>query len=107
MYEWDAYVCGVDATNRRSNGGGRVKLALLGMAAFCVIAAEREVAITIDDLPRGGDSGCEAGPLLAMTAKLMKPFRDGHIPVTGFVIGSRCPDAVSYTHLTLPTNREV
>ena len=56
------------------------------------LLAEREVAITIDDLPRGGDSGCEAAPLIAMTAKLMTPFREGRIPVTGFVIGSRCPD---------------
>ena len=61
--------------------------------AIPLFAAEagREVAITIDDLPRGGDSGCEAAPLLAMTAKLMEPFRIDWIPVTGFVNGSRCP----------------
>jgi peptidoglycan/xylan/chitin deacetylase (PgdA/CDA1 family) len=58
-----------------------------------VLALGREVAITIDDLPRGGDdSSCNAASLLAMTEKLMKPFRQGHLPVTGFVIGSRCPD---------------
>ena len=62
------------------------------LLACCVFGAEREVAITIDDLPRGGDAGCEAAPLLAMTEKLMKPFREGRIPVTGFVIGSRCPE---------------
>ena len=56
------------------------------------LLAEREVAITIDDLPRGGDSGCEAAPLLAMTAKLLAPFREERIPLTGFVIGSRCPE---------------
>jgi peptidoglycan/xylan/chitin deacetylase (PgdA/CDA1 family) len=56
------------------------------------LLAEREVAITIDDLPRGGDFGCEAAPLLTMTAKLLKPFREDRIPVTGFVIGSRCPE---------------
>jgi peptidoglycan/xylan/chitin deacetylase (PgdA/CDA1 family) len=56
------------------------------------VLAQREVAITIDDLPRGGDSGCQAAPLLAMTEKLLKPFRESKIPVTGFVIGSRCPE---------------
>ena len=55
-------------------------------------AAGREVAITIDDLPRGGDSGCAAAPLLSMTEKLMKPLREGRIPVTGFVNGQRCPE---------------
>ena len=62
------------------------------LCAFSLLAAEREVAITIDDLPRGGDSGCDAAPLLGMTAKLLTPFREDRIPVTGFVIGSRCPD---------------
>lgn len=64
----------------------------IALWAFSVLAADREVAITIDDLPRGGDSGCDAAPLLGMTAKLMTPFREEHIPVTGFVIGSRCQD---------------
>lgn len=64
----------------------------VALCAFSLLAAEREVAITIDDLPRGGDSGCDAAPMLGMTAKLMTPFREEHIPVTGFVIGSRCPD---------------
>ena len=64
----------------------------LGLVACCLFGAEREVAITIDDLPRGGDSGCQAAPLLAMTEKLMTPFREGRIPVTGFVIGERCPE---------------
>lgn len=65
-------------------------------AAWLLVAVTaafgREVAITIDDLPRGGDWGCEAAPLLAMTAKLLQPFRAGRIPVTGFVIGDRCPE---------------
>jgi peptidoglycan-N-acetylglucosamine deacetylase len=53
----------------------------LGTAAF-----GREVAITIDDLPRGGDSterSLEA--VRAMTEKLLRPFRAERIPVTGFV----------------------
>ncbi|HEY3740526.1 MAG TPA: polysaccharide deacetylase family protein [Bryobacteraceae bacterium] len=69
----------------------RIALVLvLGLPLFA--ADQREVAITIDDLPRGGDSGCQAAPLLAMTKKLLTPFRENRIPLTGFVIGSRCPD---------------
>ena len=63
---------------------------LLCCLSLYLAAAEREVAITIDDLPRGGDASCDG--LLEMTAKLMKPFRDGRIPVTGFVNGARCPE---------------
>ena len=46
----------------------------------------RQVAITIDDLPRGGDSQDRSlASALAMTRKLMTPFRDQKVPVTGFV----------------------
>ena len=50
-------------------------------------AAERAVAITIDDLPRGGDAQTVPSPeaVRAMTEKLLRPFRDQRIPVTGFV----------------------
>jgi peptidoglycan-N-acetylglucosamine deacetylase len=48
--------------------------------------AGREVAITIDDLPRGGDGGPRTlAGVRAMTTRLLKPFRDERIPVTGFV----------------------
>ena len=50
------------------------------------ITAGREVAITIDDLPRGGDGGPRSlADVRAMTERLLKPFRDERIPVTGFV----------------------
>jgi peptidoglycan/xylan/chitin deacetylase (PgdA/CDA1 family) len=46
----------------------------------------RRVAITIDDLPRGGDGGSQQlADVLAMTEKLMRPFRTEKIPVIGFV----------------------
>jgi peptidoglycan-N-acetylglucosamine deacetylase len=45
-----------------------------------------QVAITIDDLPRGGDgSGRSLAAIRAMTERLLRPFRDGKIPVIGFV----------------------
>lgn len=53
----------------------------LASAAF----GGREVAITIDDVPRGGDANTDAGATLRMTTKLLEPFRRERIPVTGFV----------------------
>jgi peptidoglycan/xylan/chitin deacetylase (PgdA/CDA1 family) len=48
--------------------------------------AGRQVAITIDDLPRGGDGGPRSlADVRAMTERLLKPFRDRRVPVTGFV----------------------
>ncbi len=47
---------------------------------------DRSVAITIDDLPRGGDGGDRTyAGIHEMTARLLAPFRAKHIPVTGFV----------------------
>jgi peptidoglycan/xylan/chitin deacetylase (PgdA/CDA1 family) len=52
--------------------------------------ASREVAITIDDLPRGGDGGPRTVTAIReMTAQLLKPFRDQQIPVIGFVNAGR------------------
>jgi peptidoglycan/xylan/chitin deacetylase (PgdA/CDA1 family) len=51
-----------------------------------VTPAGRQVAITIDDLPRGGDgSGRTLAAVRAMTERLLKPFREEKIPVIGFV----------------------
>jgi hypothetical protein len=49
----------------------------------------RQVAITIDDLPRGGDSrqGRDLAGIRAMTAKLLGPLRS--IPLIGFVNAGR------------------
>jgi peptidoglycan/xylan/chitin deacetylase (PgdA/CDA1 family) len=60
--------------------------ALLLCLALSTPAFGREVAITIDDLPRGGDSderSLEA--VRAMTVKLLEPFAAERIPLTGFV----------------------
>jgi peptidoglycan/xylan/chitin deacetylase (PgdA/CDA1 family) len=67
----------------------RITFALLATLAFHAgaLRAERQVAITIDDLPRGGDTATERdlATVRAMTAKLLRPFRDERIPVIGFV----------------------
>jgi peptidoglycan-N-acetylglucosamine deacetylase len=64
------------------------------LLAFAATAAAREVAITIDDLPRGGanDSDRSLAAVRAMTERLLKPFRDERIPVTGFVNEGRAAD---------------
>jgi peptidoglycan/xylan/chitin deacetylase (PgdA/CDA1 family) len=50
----------------------------------------RQVAITIDDLPRGGDGGpYDPATVRAMTDKLLRPFREQRIPVIGFVNAGR------------------
>src|SRR5437016_5148460 len=62
-------------------------------AVFLLLALSatgREVAITIDDLPRGGDGGARNfAAVRAMTEKLLRPFREQHIPVIGFVNAGR------------------
>jgi peptidoglycan/xylan/chitin deacetylase (PgdA/CDA1 family) len=63
---------------------------LLGLA-LCS-AADRRVAISIDDLPRGGDGGPrDYESLRTMTAKLLAPFKEQKIPVIGFVNEGKIP----------------
>lgn len=67
-----------------------VALLLLG---FGGAAAGRELALTIDDLPRGDDGGPYSfAAEQAMTAGLLAPIRQGHVPVVGFVHSSRHDD---------------
>lgn len=59
-------------------------------SAAPAVKHERQVAITIDDLPRGGDGGpYDFESMRAMTEKLLRPFREQHIPVIGFVNSGR------------------
>jgi peptidoglycan/xylan/chitin deacetylase (PgdA/CDA1 family) len=49
-------------------------------------APRRSVAITVDDLPKGGDGGDPSfDAVYAMNERLLHPFKDGRIPLTGFV----------------------
>jgi peptidoglycan/xylan/chitin deacetylase (PgdA/CDA1 family) len=46
----------------------------------------RAVAITIDDLPRGGDGSPQTfESVRALNERILRPFKDGRIPVIGFV----------------------
>ena len=64
-------------------------LALALLACACLqtpVSQARSVAITIDDLPRGGDGGSRRlGDIRSMTERLMRPFKAQKIPVIGFV----------------------
>ena len=68
------------------------RLALAALLLGATYATAREVAITIDDLPRGGDGIRDPQATEAMTAKLLEPFRRGRIPLTGFVNECHRPD---------------
>jgi peptidoglycan/xylan/chitin deacetylase (PgdA/CDA1 family) len=66
----------------------RLLLALVALTALQAAAApaSRQVAITIDDLPRGGDGGgLSLAAVRATTERLLRPFREEKIPVIGFV----------------------
>ena len=66
------------------------KLVLLFLFTFAAPAADRSVAITIDDLPRGGDGGPRTfAAIRAMTERLLQPFREQKIPLVGFVNAGR------------------
>ena len=46
---------------------------------------DRQVAITIDDLPAGSANSMSAATINEMTAKLLATLRDEKVPVVGFV----------------------
>jgi peptidoglycan-N-acetylglucosamine deacetylase len=60
---------------------------LLILAAICsrAIAADRQIAITIDDLPAGAANWMSAGEIDQMTSKLLTPLREQKVPAVGFV----------------------
>jgi peptidoglycan/xylan/chitin deacetylase (PgdA/CDA1 family) len=65
-------------------------LAVTSLRTATASAAGREVSITIDDLPRGGDRGPRSlAGVRNMTERLLKPFREQKIPVIGFVSAGR------------------
>jgi peptidoglycan-N-acetylglucosamine deacetylase len=62
------------------------KCLLLLFSAILLSAADRKVAITFDDLPRGGDGGSVTlADVRALNDRLLRTLRDQKIPVTGFV----------------------
>lgn len=64
---------------------------MLAALVLCAAAgADRQVAITIDDVPRGGDGGSRSlAGVRGMTEQLLRPFREQKIPLIGFVNAGR------------------
>jgi peptidoglycan-N-acetylglucosamine deacetylase len=84
----------------RAIRGVRDCMTWLARCALCCLAlhasaaaAGHAVAITIDDLPRGGDGGPrDLASVLGLTHRLLAPFREQRIPVIGFVNEGRPVD---------------
>ena len=58
---------------------------ILALAWLPCVAADRQIAITIDDLPAGAANWMSAAEINQMTAKLLTPLREQKIPAVGFV----------------------
>jgi peptidoglycan/xylan/chitin deacetylase (PgdA/CDA1 family) len=58
---------------------------LVGFSAAQVAKPDRQVAVTIDDLPAGMADRLPAADITALTSKLLGTLRDQKIPVVGFV----------------------
>lgn len=71
-------------------------LLLLGAS---ILPGQRQVAVTIDDLPLGGapPHNCETAALTRLTNQLFAPLLRDKVPVTGFVIGKNCPESFTDT----------
>ena len=62
-----------------------IRLLSASLTAQAPQKPDRQVAVTIDDLPAGMADRLPAADILAMTAKLLGTLRDQKIPVVGFV----------------------
>lgn len=79
----------------------RAALVLI-LLSVATAGASHEVAITIDDLPRGGDGGGRTfAEIRDMTERLLAPLREQKIPVTGFVHPGRTELNASELHRIL------
>ena len=64
---------------------------LFFLIALPLFASDRQVAITIDDLPRGGDAidRCSSD-LPGFTQRFLQPLRKAGVPFSGFVNEGQC-----------------
>jgi peptidoglycan-N-acetylglucosamine deacetylase len=61
-------------------------LVVAALTSFAHAQPRRSVAITVDDLPQGGDGRDRSfDDVYAMNERLLRPFKEGRIPLTGFV----------------------
>src|SRR5690348_5096458 len=67
-------------------------VAMVGVSAASLWAAsppDRQVAITVDDLPAGAAERMSGPEIDAMTSKLVATLRDQKVPAVGFVNASK------------------
>jgi peptidoglycan/xylan/chitin deacetylase (PgdA/CDA1 family) len=57
--------------------------------SLCAQGPQREVAITIDDLPAAGGGSMTGTEIIAMTTKLLETLRDQKVPAVGFANESK------------------
>ena len=57
----------------------------LALSCSYSIAGDRQIAITIDDLPAGAANLMSAAEIGQMTARLLSPLREQKVPAVGFV----------------------
>lgn len=71
-----------------------LQLVLLTFLSSSVFAADRQIAITFDDLPfaQSGKTNCDPDLMRNRTEKLLAPFVKRKAPVTGFVISNGCKE---------------
>jgi peptidoglycan/xylan/chitin deacetylase (PgdA/CDA1 family) len=62
-----------------------VLLLIIPLAAAAAEKIDRQVAITIDDLPAASAATMSAATMIEMTTKLLTTIRDQRVPVVGFV----------------------
>jgi peptidoglycan-N-acetylglucosamine deacetylase len=60
-------------------------LALCTLSAPSAVAQDRQIAITIDDLPAGAARTMSAGAITLMTAKIVAVLQQEKVPAVGFV----------------------
>ena len=66
---------------------------LLVLLSHTASSAEKTIAVTFDDLPvrQSGPAACDFSALSSFTQKLLQPFHERKIPLTGVVISGNCP----------------
>src|SRR2546428_6953710 len=69
---------------------------MLAVACLPCVAADRQIAITIDDLPAGAANWMSAAEINQMTAKLLTPLREQKIPDRKSTRLNSSHDQISY-----------
>jgi len=70
-----------------------IAISIVTMAVLCAFTKseeQRQVAITVDDLPYTNGPHCDPQEVLSVTETLLKPIREQRVPIVGLLVGVRC-----------------